>query len=126
MLCFLQTGEQLNSSMAALLAEKDRLTQSMSKKEAELSSLKKEAQLKECTLQQERDKTIKELGELQSKLKEKVGLWVMLMKKTWIDLYYAKFTAFFFLSKSKFILYRAQHELLVTAQSEHLSNPEYH
>lgn len=69
----------MNSSMAALLAEKDRLTQSMSKKDAELSSLKKEAQLKESSLQQERDKTIKELGELQGKLKEKVGLWVMLM-----------------------------------------------
>lgn len=95
--------------MAALLAEKDRLTQSMSKKEAELSSLKKEAQLKECTLQQERDKTIKELGELQSKLKEKVGLWVMLMKKTWIDLYYAKFTAFFFYPSQS--LYCIEHNM---------------
>lgn len=87
----------MNSSMAALLAEKNRLTQSMSIKEAELSSLKKEAQLKECSLQQERDRTIKELGELQGKLKEKVGLWVMLMKKTWIDLYCGKITAYFFL-----------------------------
>lgn len=97
--------------MAALLAEKDRLTQSISKKEAELSSLKKEAQLKECTLQQERDRTIKELGELQSKLKEKVGLWVMLMKKTWIDLYCAKFTAFFFFFYPSHSLYCIEHNM---------------
>lgn len=62
----------MNSSLAALRAEKERLTQSISKKDAELSTLMKEAQLKECSLQQERDKTIRELGELQSKLKEKV------------------------------------------------------
>lgn len=45
---------------------------SISKKDADLSSLMKEAQLKEYSLQQERDRTIKELGELQGKLKEKV------------------------------------------------------
>lgn len=103
----------MNSSMAALLAEKDRLTQSMSKKDAELSSLKKEAQLKESSLQQERDKTIKELGELQGKLKEKVGLWVMLMK-TWTDLYCGKFTASHCIGHN------------MAAHSEHLSNPEHH
>ncbi len=58
--------------MAALQTEKDRLTQSISKKDAELSSLMKEAQQKEYTLKQEGDRTIKELGELQGKLKEKV------------------------------------------------------
>lgn len=58
--------------MAALQTEKDRLTQSISKKDAEISSLMKEAQLKEYTLKQEGDRTIKELGELQGKLKEKV------------------------------------------------------
>ncbi len=58
--------------MAALQTEKDRLTQSISKKDAELSSLMKEAQQKEHTLKQEGDRTIKELGELQGKLKEKV------------------------------------------------------
>uniref|UniRef100_A0A672NV37 Huntingtin-interacting protein 1-related protein-like n=1 Tax=Sinocyclocheilus grahami TaxID=75366 RepID=A0A672NV37_SINGR len=65
--------EQLNSSMAALKTEKDRLTQSISKKDADLSSLMKEAHLKEYSLQQERDRTIKELGELQGKLKEKLS-----------------------------------------------------
>uniref|UniRef100_A0A672NPL8 Huntingtin-interacting protein 1-related protein-like n=1 Tax=Sinocyclocheilus grahami TaxID=75366 RepID=A0A672NPL8_SINGR len=70
----LQTSEkQLNSSMAALKTEKDRLTQSISKKDADLSSLMKEAHLKEYSLQQERDRTIKELGELQGKLKEKLS-----------------------------------------------------
>uniref|UniRef100_A0A673KWY9 Huntingtin-interacting protein 1-related protein n=1 Tax=Sinocyclocheilus rhinocerous TaxID=307959 RepID=A0A673KWY9_9TELE len=68
-----KAGEQLNSSMAALKTEKDRLTQSISKKDADLSSLMKEAHLKEYSLQQERDRTIKELGELQGKLKEKLS-----------------------------------------------------
>uniref|UniRef100_A0A671N3B9 I/LWEQ domain-containing protein n=1 Tax=Sinocyclocheilus anshuiensis TaxID=1608454 RepID=A0A671N3B9_9TELE len=68
-----QSREQLNSSMAALKTEKDKLTQSISKKDADLSSLMKEAHLKEYSLQQERDQTIKELGELQGKLKEKLS-----------------------------------------------------
>uniref|UniRef100_A0A671N4F9 I/LWEQ domain-containing protein n=1 Tax=Sinocyclocheilus anshuiensis TaxID=1608454 RepID=A0A671N4F9_9TELE len=68
-----KAGEQLNSSMAALKTEKDKLTQSISKKDADLSSLMKEAHLKEYSLQQERDQTIKELGELQGKLKEKLS-----------------------------------------------------
>lgn len=48
---------------------------SVSEKEAELSSLKQAAQLKESSLQQERERSNKELGQLQGKLKEKVG-WV--------------------------------------------------
>nr|AAI33159.1 Zgc:158784 protein [Danio rerio] len=75
------TGVQMNSSMAALQAEKDRLTQSISKKDAELSSLKKESQLKESSLQQERDRTIRELEELQGKLKEKLSREEQLQQK---------------------------------------------
>lgn len=67
-----QTGEMLNSSLAALQAEKERLMRSVSERDAELSSLKQAAQLKESSLLQERDKSIRELGELQGKLKEKV------------------------------------------------------
>lgn len=54
-------------------AEKERLMRCVSEKEAELSSLKQAAQLKESSLQQERERSIKELGQLQGKLKEKVG-----------------------------------------------------
>ncbi|KAA0716380.1 Huntingtin-interacting protein 1-related protein [Triplophysa tibetana] len=65
-----KTGERMNSSMAALQAEKERLMRSVSEKDAELSSLKQAAQLKESSLLQERDRSIRELGELQGKLKE--------------------------------------------------------
>lgn len=59
--------------MTALQAEKERLMRSVSEKEAELSSLRQTAQLQQSSLQQERDKTSRELGELQGKLKEKVS-----------------------------------------------------
>uniref|UniRef100_A0A8C1LUS1 Huntingtin interacting protein 1 related b n=1 Tax=Cyprinus carpio TaxID=7962 RepID=A0A8C1LUS1_CYPCA len=68
-------------SLAALKAEKDSLMHSISKKDADLSSLMKEAQLKEYSLQQERDRTIKELGELQGKLKEKLSHEEQLQQK---------------------------------------------
>uniref|UniRef100_A0A8C2BND9 Huntingtin interacting protein 1 related b n=1 Tax=Cyprinus carpio TaxID=7962 RepID=A0A8C2BND9_CYPCA len=76
-----KAGGQLNSSLAALKAEKDSLMHSISKKDADLSSLMKEAQLKEYSLQQERDRTIKELGELQGKLKEKLSHEEQLQQK---------------------------------------------
>uniref|UniRef100_A0A8C2GW37 Huntingtin interacting protein 1 related b n=1 Tax=Cyprinus carpio TaxID=7962 RepID=A0A8C2GW37_CYPCA len=57
------------------------LMHSISKKDADLSSLMKEAQLKEYSLQQERDRTIKELGELQGKLKEKLSHEEQLQQK---------------------------------------------
>uniref|UniRef100_A0A3Q3CLJ6 Huntingtin-interacting protein 1-related protein n=1 Tax=Haplochromis burtoni TaxID=8153 RepID=A0A3Q3CLJ6_HAPBU len=67
------TSEQINSSMTALQTEKERLMRSVSEKEAELSSLRQTAQLQQSSLQQERDKTSRELGELQGKLKEKTS-----------------------------------------------------
>ena len=68
-----QVGEQLTSSMLALQAEKERLMRSASEKEAELSSLSQAAQLQQSSLQQERDRSTRELGELQGKLQEKVS-----------------------------------------------------
>lgn len=56
-------------------AEKERLMRCVSEKEAELSYLKQAAQLKESSVLQEKERRSKELGELQEKLKEKVG-WV--------------------------------------------------
>lgn len=71
---FCQTSLQMNSSMTALQAEKERLLRSVSEKEAELSSLRQTSQLQQSSLQQERDRSSRELGELQGKLKEKVSL----------------------------------------------------
>lgn len=70
---FCQTTEQMNSSMTALQAEKERLMRSVSEKEAELSSLRQAAQVQQSSLQQERERNSRELGELQGKLQEKVS-----------------------------------------------------
>uniref|UniRef100_A0A669B818 Huntingtin-interacting protein 1-related protein n=1 Tax=Oreochromis niloticus TaxID=8128 RepID=A0A669B818_ORENI len=78
---FCQTSEHMNSSMTALQAEKERLMRSVSEKEAELSSLRQTAQLQQSSLQQERDKTSRELGELQGKLKEKTSQEEMMKQK---------------------------------------------
>uniref|UniRef100_A0A8C4EAY2 Huntingtin-interacting protein 1-related protein n=1 Tax=Dicentrarchus labrax TaxID=13489 RepID=A0A8C4EAY2_DICLA len=64
---------QVNSSMTALQAEKERLMRSVSEKEAELSSLRQAAQVQQSSLQQERERNSRELGELQGKLQEKVS-----------------------------------------------------
>lgn len=68
-----QVSEQVNSSMTALQAEKERLMRSVSEKEAELSSLRQAAQVQQSSLQQEREKNTRELGELQGKLKDRVS-----------------------------------------------------
>ena len=70
---FRQTSVEMNSSMKALQAEKERLMRSVSEKEAELSSVRQSAQVQQSSLQQEREKSSRELGELQGKLKEKVS-----------------------------------------------------
>uniref|UniRef100_A0A8C2Z1E0 Huntingtin interacting protein 1 related b n=1 Tax=Cyclopterus lumpus TaxID=8103 RepID=A0A8C2Z1E0_CYCLU len=67
------TSEQMNSSVTALQAEKDRLMRSASEKEAELSSLRQAAQAQQSSLQQERERNSRELGDLQGKLQEKVS-----------------------------------------------------
>lgn len=68
-----QVSEQVSSSVTALQAEKERLMRSVSEKEAALSSLRQAAQVQQATLQQEREKNSRELGELQGKLRDKVG-----------------------------------------------------
>lgn len=73
----LQTSEvasgEMNNSLAALQAEKERLMRSVSEKEAELSSLRQTAQVQQSSLEQEREKNSRELGELQGKLQEKTN-----------------------------------------------------
>uniref|UniRef100_A0A8C8H4A5 Huntingtin-interacting protein 1-related protein n=1 Tax=Oncorhynchus tshawytscha TaxID=74940 RepID=A0A8C8H4A5_ONCTS len=61
------------SSMSALQAEKERLMHSVSEKEAALSALRHAAQLQQSSLQQERERSTRELGELQGRLQEKVS-----------------------------------------------------
>ncbi|KAM4577288.1 huntingtin interacting protein 1 related b isoform 2-T2 [Odontesthes bonariensis] len=74
-------SEQMNSSMTALQAEKERLMRSVSEKEAELSSLRSAAQVQQSSLQQERERSGRELGELQGKLKEKTNQEEQMKKK---------------------------------------------
>uniref|UniRef100_A0A3B4VF97 Huntingtin-interacting protein 1-related protein n=1 Tax=Seriola dumerili TaxID=41447 RepID=A0A3B4VF97_SERDU len=72
----LQSSEKVSAhlcSMTALQAEKERLMRSVSEKEAELSSLRQAAQVQQSSLQQERERSSRELGELQGKLQEKVS-----------------------------------------------------
>ncbi|XP_054904861.1 huntingtin interacting protein 1 related b [Poeciliopsis prolifica] len=75
------TSLEMNSSMTALQAEKDRLMRSVREKEAELSSLRQEAQLQQSSLQQERERSSRELGELQGKLREKTSVEEQMKKK---------------------------------------------
>nr|XP_020458206.1 huntingtin-interacting protein 1-related protein isoform X1 [Monopterus albus] len=76
-----QTSEHMNNSMTALQAEKERLMRSVSEKEAELSSLRQAAQVQQSSLQQERERNSRELGELQGKLQEKVSQEEQLKQK---------------------------------------------
>lgn len=75
------TSLEMNSNMTALQAEKERLMRSVKEKEAELSSLRKESQLQQSSLQQERDRSSRELGELQGKLREKTSVEEQMKKK---------------------------------------------
>uniref|UniRef100_A0A7N8XRK3 Huntingtin interacting protein 1 related b n=1 Tax=Mastacembelus armatus TaxID=205130 RepID=A0A7N8XRK3_9TELE len=75
------TSEQMNSSVTAMQAEKERLMRSVSEKEAELSSLRQAAQLQQSSLQQERERNSRELGELQGKLQEKANQEEQLKQK---------------------------------------------
>lgn len=59
--------------MTALQAEKERLMRSVSEKEAELSSLRQAAQVHQSSLQHEREKSSREVGDLQGKLQDKVS-----------------------------------------------------
>uniref|UniRef100_A0A8C7Z3J4 Huntingtin interacting protein 1 related b n=1 Tax=Oryzias sinensis TaxID=183150 RepID=A0A8C7Z3J4_9TELE len=67
------TRMKASLSMTALQAEKERLMRSVSEKEAELSTVRQTAQVQQSSLQLEREKSSRELVELQGKLKEKVS-----------------------------------------------------
>uniref|UniRef100_A0A8C7Z9E9 Huntingtin interacting protein 1 related b n=1 Tax=Oryzias sinensis TaxID=183150 RepID=A0A8C7Z9E9_9TELE len=69
----LKVGFEYLWSMDTLQAEKERLMRSVSEKEAELSTVRQTAQVQQSSLQLEREKSSRELVELQGKLKEKVS-----------------------------------------------------
>uniref|UniRef100_A0A8C7DAN3 Huntingtin-interacting protein 1-related protein n=1 Tax=Oncorhynchus kisutch TaxID=8019 RepID=A0A8C7DAN3_ONCKI len=77
----LQSNEKQTRSMSALQAEKERLMHSVSEKEAALSALRHAAQLQQSSLQQERERSTRELGELQGRLQEKEQLQQKLLEE---------------------------------------------
>ncbi|XP_035246341.1 huntingtin-interacting protein 1-related protein-like [Anguilla anguilla] len=68
-----QSGEKLNSELLGLQGQKEALLRAVNEKEAELSTLRQSAQLQQSSLQQERERSAKEMDELQSKLKDKLS-----------------------------------------------------
>ncbi|XP_076127555.1 huntingtin interacting protein 1 related b [Alosa pseudoharengus] len=76
-----KTDQERSSSLVALQAEKERLMRSVSEKEAELSSVRQAHQQKESSLQQDRERSTRELDELHSKLKEKLSREEQLQQK---------------------------------------------
>lgn len=64
------TGSQLNSSLVGLQGEKDGLLRSIREQEAELTSLRQQAQLHQSSLQQERLRSSTELSSLKAQLQQ--------------------------------------------------------
>uniref|UniRef100_A0A8C4F4G1 I/LWEQ domain-containing protein n=1 Tax=Dicentrarchus labrax TaxID=13489 RepID=A0A8C4F4G1_DICLA len=66
------SGTQLSSSLAGLQAEREGLLRSVRDQEAELNSLRQQAQLHQSTLEQERQRSSMELGNLHAQLQQQV------------------------------------------------------
>lgn len=69
----LQSGTQLSSTLAGLQAEKEVLLRSAREQEAELASLRQQAQLHHSSVEQERHRSSVELGSLQAQLQQQVA-----------------------------------------------------
>lgn len=69
-----QSGTQLNNTLAGLQVEKDGLLRLMREQEAELNTLRQQAQLQQTSLQQERQRSSMELGGLHVQLQQQVLL----------------------------------------------------
>lgn len=67
-----QSGTQLNSTLAGLQAEREVLLRSVRDQEAELNSLRQQAQLHHSSLEQERQRSNMELGNLHAQLQQQV------------------------------------------------------
>lgn len=68
-----QSGTQLSSTLAGLQAEKEVLQRSVRDQEAELNSLRQQAQLHQSSLEQERQRSSMELGNLHNQLQQQVA-----------------------------------------------------
>uniref|UniRef100_A0A8C9ZT98 Huntingtin interacting protein 1 related n=1 Tax=Sander lucioperca TaxID=283035 RepID=A0A8C9ZT98_SANLU len=67
-----QSGTQLSSSVAGLQAEREVLLRSMRDQEGELNSLRQQAQLHHSSLEQERQRSSMELGNLHAQLQQQL------------------------------------------------------
>ncbi|KAM9307269.1 huntingtin-interacting protein 1-related protein [Pholidichthys leucotaenia] len=67
-------GSQVSSNLAALQAERDVLLRSAREKEAEICSLKQQAQLQQSSLDLERDRTNRELEDLRAQLQKQLAI----------------------------------------------------
>lgn len=67
-----QSGSHLSSTLAGLQAEKEVLLRSARDQEAELNSLRQQAQLHQSSLEQERQRSSMELGNLHNQLQQQV------------------------------------------------------
>ncbi|KAJ8286254.1 hypothetical protein GJAV_G00036330 [Gymnothorax javanicus] len=74
-------GVELGRSLAALQEEKEALERRTSEREAELAALQQSAQMHQTSLQQERERSARELGDLQGKLQEKLSREEQLQRK---------------------------------------------
>ena len=68
----LQSGTQLNNTLAGLQGEKETLHRTVRQQEAELASLRQQAQLQQSSLEQERQRSSMELGSLHAQLQQQV------------------------------------------------------
>uniref|UniRef100_A0A8C7M134 I/LWEQ domain-containing protein n=1 Tax=Oncorhynchus mykiss TaxID=8022 RepID=A0A8C7M134_ONCMY len=67
-----QTGSQMNSALMGLQIEKEGLLRSVREKDAELSSLWQQAQLQRSSLEQDNDRTSREMASLRQQLQQRV------------------------------------------------------
>lgn len=67
-----QSGTQLSGTLAGLQAEREVLLRSLREQEAQLSSLRQQAELQHSSAQQERQRSSMEMGSLQAQLQQQV------------------------------------------------------
>uniref|UniRef100_A0A3B4WXG4 Huntingtin interacting protein 1 related n=1 Tax=Seriola lalandi dorsalis TaxID=1841481 RepID=A0A3B4WXG4_SERLL len=67
------SGTQLSSTLSGLQAEREVLLRSMRDQEAELNSLRQQAQLQQSSLEQERQRSSMELGSLHAQLQQQLS-----------------------------------------------------
>ena len=80
-----QAGSQMSGALAGLQGEREALLRSVREQEAELSSLRQQSLLQQSSLEQERDRSRRELGAMHAQLQQQVCVcvcgcpWVMIV-----------------------------------------------